>query len=117
MFIALLVLGVLLTAIFLFSGARKVAGGDSVRDEAAHLGVPLAGYRAIGVAEAGGAGALLVGLAWAPLGMAAAAGFVVLTVGATVAHLRVADPVGRWAPAVVIAVAASAALWLRIATA
>ncbi len=41
--------------------------------------------------EIAGALGLLVGLAWAPLGIAAAIGVVLYFVGAVIAHLRVKD--------------------------
>jgi uncharacterized membrane protein YphA (DoxX/SURF4 family) len=117
MFVTTLVLSCLLAALFLFSGARKVAGGESVVTEAAHLGVPIGWYRTIGVAEAAGTAGLLIGLVWAPLGIAAAAALAALMLGAVVTHLRVNDPVAQWTPAAVIAVLSAAALILRIASA
>jgi hypothetical protein len=113
-FITAFALSCLLAAVFLFSGARKATSGEAVAQEAAHLGVPVVGYRAIGVAEIAGAGALLLGLAWAPLGIVAAAGFVLLMLGAVAAHLRVCDPAARWAPAAVIAALAAVELVFRI---
>ncbi|SER36764.1 DoxX-like family protein [Lentzea xinjiangensis] len=117
MFVAVLVLGCLLAAVLLFSGARKVAGGQAVAGEAAHLGVPLRGYRLIGVVEAAAAAGLLIGLAWAALGVVAAAGVVLLMCGAVVFHLRAGDAAGRWAPAAVLAVLAVVTLLLRVASA
>ncbi|MFC4856009.1 DoxX family protein [Actinophytocola glycyrrhizae] len=117
MFVAVLVLSCLLAAVLLFSGARKVAGGQAVTDEAAHLGIPVRGYRLVGVAEAAAAAGLLIGLAWAALGVAAAAGVVLLLSGAVLSHLRAGDAAARWAPAAVLAALAVVTLLLRIASA
>ena len=117
MFVTVLVLSCLLAAALVVSGSRKVAGGTAVTAEAAHLGVPVRGFRLIGVAEAAAAAGLLIGLAWAPLGVAAAAGLVLLMAGAVLAHLRVGDAAGRWAPAAVLTVIAVGTLLTRIASA
>jgi hypothetical protein len=117
MFVVVLVLSCLLAAALLFSGSRKLAGGKAVTDEAAHLGVPVRAYRLIGVAEAAAAAGLLIGLAWAGLGVAAAAGLVLLMSGALISHIRVGDAAGRWAPAAVLAVLAVVTLLLRIGSA
>ena len=64
---------------------------------------------------AGGAG-LLVGLAVAPLGMAAAIGLVLYFLGAVGAHAKASDTKGI-PPALVLALVSGAALALRIASA
>ena len=116
MFVAVLVLSCLLAAVLLFSGSRKFVGGEAVTGEAAHLGVPMRGYRLIGVAEVAAAAGLLIGLAWAGLGVAAAAGLVLLMSGAVISHIRVGDAADRWAPAAFLAVLAVVTLLLRIAS-
>ena len=116
MFVTVLVLSCLLAAALLFSGSRKIAGGKAVTGEAAHLGVPMRGYRLIGVAEVAAAAGLLIGLAWAALGVAAATGLVLLMSGAVISHIRVGDAADRWAPAAVLAVLAVVTLLLRIAS-
>lgn len=110
-----IVLSILLAAVFLFSGGRKVLGGTAVTGEATHLGLPLTGYQAIGVAEAAAAVGLLLGLFWAPLGIAAAAGLVLLMPGAVIAHLRAGDGPAAWAPAIVLTVVIATTLVLDIA--
>jgi uncharacterized membrane protein YphA (DoxX/SURF4 family) len=116
MLVTSIILNVLLAAVFLFSGGRKVVGGTAVTGEATHLGLPPTGYRAIGVAEVAAAVALLVGLVWAPLGIAAAAGLVLLMPGAVIAHVRAGDGPAAWAPAIVLTVVVAVALVLGIAT-
>ncbi|WP_033343173.1 DoxX family protein [Catenuloplanes japonicus] len=117
MFVVTVVLSCLVAAAFMFSGARKVAGGSDVAGEAVHLGVPVGGYRALGVVESAGAAGLLIGLAWAALGIAAAAGLVVLMLGAAFSHLRVGDRAARWTPAAGLGVLAAATLVARVVTA
>lgn len=108
------VLSALLAAVFLLSGGRKVVGGESVTHEAIHLQVPLAGYRVIGATEVVAAAGLVIGIVFIPLGVAAAAGLVLLLVGATFAHLRVGDPLTAWVPAAALTFLAAATLTFRI---
>jgi hypothetical protein len=49
-----------------------------------------------------------------PLGIAAATGVVLLTIGATITHLRAGDTAPRSAPAVVVLALAAATLTLSI---
>ena len=56
--------------------------------------------------EFAGAAGLLLGLAWAPLGIAAAVGLILYFIGAIVAHLRVGDIKGVGTPAVPLLLAA-----------
>lgn len=117
MFVASIAVSVLLVVVFVFSGVRKIPGAATAATEAEHLHLPLAGYRLIGVAEVLGAAGLLVGIACAPLGVLAAGALVVLMIGAVGTHLRVHDPIGRWAPAAAIVLLAIAALVLRLLSA
>ena len=59
----------------------------------------------------------LIGLAWAPLGIAAAAGLVLLLIGAVVVHVRAKDPVAAMVPVLVLAVLSVVTLVLRITSA
>ena len=62
---------------------------------------PLARYRLIGVAEVAAAAGALVGLAWAPLGVAAASGMALLLLGALTVHRRAGDSLWEAVPALV----------------
>ena len=117
MFITAVVLSVLLAFAFGASGGGKAAGNAKLLEGAAHLGYSANAYRAIGAAEIAGAASLLIGLAWAPLGVAAAIGLTLLMIGAAISHGRVKDPFPATAPSVVLAVLAAAAVALRLATA
>ena len=82
-------------------------------EAAAHLGLSVGSFRLIGVAEVAAAAGLLIGLAWAPLGIAAAAGLVLLMIGTIVFHARAKDPVGAIVPVLILAVLSLVALLLR----
>jgi hypothetical protein len=62
--------------------------------------VPMKWFPWLAACELAGAAGLLAGLAWAPLGVAAAAGLVLYFVGAVVAHARVGDFKGIGTPLV-----------------
>ncbi|MFJ8148682.1 DoxX family protein [Streptomyces sp. NPDC096048] len=100
---AQLILSVVLALVFLPLGAAKIAAAPVMRRAAAHLGATPGLYRVVGALETAGAAGLLAGLAWAPLGVAAAAGLAALMVAAAVAHLRHGDPPVRALPAGVLA--------------
>ena len=98
MFIAL---SVLLAAACLVPAVAKLRGHPKMLASASHFGIPWAGYRLIGVAELGAAAGVLIGLFWAALGLAAAAGMALLLVGALANHRRAGDGLKHAAPAVV----------------
>ncbi len=81
----------LLAAACLLPAAGKLTGHPKMRHAAAHFGIPWPRYRLIGVAELAAAGGVLAGLWWHPLGLAAAAGMVLLLLGALITHRRAAD--------------------------
>jgi DoxX-like family len=101
---------VLLAALFGFASLIKLFGvrqSLAIRD---HLGVKPAQWRMIGLLELAGVTGVLVGLAWAPIGVAAAIGLSLLALGAIVFHGRASDSIADTAPAVI-------ALGLAVATA
>jgi DoxX-like family len=61
--------------------------------------VPMKWFPWLAGCEFAGAAGLLIGIVWAPLGLAAAVGLIVYFTGAIVAHLRVGDLKGIGAPA------------------
>lgn len=117
MFVATLVLAILLAALFAAAGGAKLAGVKQMRDSAAHLGLSFTAYRGIGALEAAGAAGLLIGLWFAPLGIAAAAGLVLLTIGAVMFHLKAKDPAKIYAAPALFALVSLIELILRAATA
>jgi hypothetical protein len=117
MVIATVIASVLVALVSAASGIPKIIGTAQTVEEASHLGVPRTGYIIIGSLELAAAGGLLAGLAVAPLGIAAAAGLVLMMTGATASHARVGDPFTAMAPAVIIGVASATTLILRVITA
>ena len=89
----------LLTAACLVPAAAKLASHPKMRHAAAHFGIPWPRYRLIGAAELAAAAAILTGLWWHPLGLAAAAGMALLLLGAIITHRKAADSGKEMAPA------------------
>ena len=98
MFVAL---SVLLAAACLVPAIAKLRSDPKMLASASHFGIPWARYRLIGVAELAAAAGVLIGLAWAAIGLAAASGMALLLVGALVIHRRAGDGLKDTAPAVV----------------
>jgi hypothetical protein len=95
-----IVLSLLLVAVCLIPAAAKLAGHPKMRHAAQHFGIAWQRYRLIGVAELAAAAGVLVGLFWRPAGLLAAAGMVLLLIGALVSHRRAHDSVREALPAV-----------------
>jgi uncharacterized membrane protein YphA (DoxX/SURF4 family) len=117
MFVATIILSALLALAYAMAGGQKIAGTKTMLDSADHLHVAHRTYRLIGVLELLAAIGLLAGLAFWPLGAAAAIGLVLLMIGAVVAHLRAGDGVARFGPAAALGVLALADAILRILSA
>jgi uncharacterized membrane protein YphA (DoxX/SURF4 family) len=117
MFVATAILSGVLALAYLGAGSRKIIGGTGVTNEAKHLGFPYLAYRLIGVLELAAVAGLLIGLAWAPLGIAAAGGLVLLMIGAATAHRRVGDPLVRMVPAMALGAIAVATVIVRVLSA
>jgi hypothetical protein len=101
----------LLAALFTFSSSIKLLGVPkslAIRD---HLGVSPIQWRIIGALELAGVAGVLAGLLWPPLGIAAAIGLVLLSIGAVAFHLRASDSAADTIPAVIgVALAAATAV-------
>lgn len=117
MFIATLVVSALLALAFLGAGVGKVTGAEpKIAEMAGHVGFTARSYRGIGALEIAGAAGVLVGLYFAPLGIAASIGLALLMAGAVIAHIRVKDKFAMIAPSAALGVVAVVALVLRAAT-
>jgi uncharacterized membrane protein YphA (DoxX/SURF4 family) len=81
----------LLVAVCLLPAVGKLTGQPKMRQSAEHFGILWPRYRLIGVAELAAAAGVLIGLWWHPLGIAAAAGMILLLVGALITHRRAGD--------------------------
>ena len=96
------ILAGLLVLAFAALGSAKLAAVPAMRTRAAHVGFSVSAYRRIGLLEVLAVLGLLVG-AFVPLiGALAAAGLLLLLVGALVTHLRNGDGVREIAPALVL---------------
>jgi uncharacterized membrane protein YphA (DoxX/SURF4 family) len=92
-------LSLLLAAACLLPGSAKLLGHPKMQKSAAHFGIPWRRYRLIGAAEVAAGAGVLIGLWWHPLGVAAAAGMVLLLLGAVITHRRALDSAKDMAPA------------------
>jgi hypothetical protein len=94
-----LALSLLLALACMGPAAAKLAGAPSVRESAAHFGVPWNRYRLISVPELAAAIGVVAGLRAHAFGVAAACGMAILLTGALIAHRRAGDSVATMAPA------------------
>jgi hypothetical protein len=92
MFPAHVALVVLMSLLVIFSGVAKLRhDAHVVRIIRDVVRVPMKWFPWLAACEFAGAAGLLLGLAWAPPGIAAAVGLILYFIGAIVAHLRVGD--------------------------
>ena len=99
--IAKVVVTALLAALFTFSSLIKLIGVRQSLEIRDHLGVKPAQWRMIGSVELAGVAGVLAGLAWAPIGVAAAVGLALLMLGAIAFHVRASDSIADTAPSVI----------------
>lgn len=116
MFIATVILSVLLGIGFALASLPKVSAADNMVAELARLGVSTGLVRLIGALEFLGAAGLVIGLWIGPLGIAAAAGLVLLMAGAVISHLKAHDSAKKTVPSLVLLLLSAAALVLRAAS-
>jgi hypothetical protein len=117
MFILTAVVFVVLAAAMAQSAVRKINPGKdslSLRDR---LSVPPRVWTAIAIPEGLAAIGLVVGLWWAPLGVASAIGVVLVMVGAVAYHVRARFLAGALVPPIGVLVVAAVAALLRAMTA
>ncbi|KAB1152819.1 DoxX family protein [Micromonospora sp. DT46] len=114
MHIPILVLTLILAAVFLGTAVPKLTGQAQMRERMDHLGVSPGLTRLLGVLELAAVAGLLLGLLWAPLGIAAAIGLALQMVGAVVYHARAKDPAPMTLTPVIFAVAAVALVVLHV---
>jgi hypothetical protein len=116
MSLAYQIVGILLALMLLFSASAKLTRNQKLVDGFTSLGVPPGMLPFLAACEIAGAAGLVIGIWWAPLGIAAAVGLVLYFIGAVGAHLRKSDFKG--APnATVMLASAAAVLILRAITA
>jgi hypothetical protein len=99
------VVTVLLSAILAFAAARKLTHREDVVATYAKVGVPEERLNLLAFVLLLGAAGLLLGLAWAPIGIAAAVGVAVYFVLAIAAHVRHDDATNLPTPIAIEAMA------------
>jgi len=116
MSVPLIILSIMVAAGFVALGIPKVLADVRSAAMGRHLGLSPTQYRCVGLFDLAGAGGLVVGLFWAPLGIVAALGLCGMMVGAAALHLRAKDPITIVIPACAVGVTAAAIAALHIAS-
>jgi uncharacterized membrane protein YphA (DoxX/SURF4 family) len=119
MFIVAVVVSIVLAVVLSGSAYAKLTKNPQVVESlVGRVGVPEDRLWMLAGLELAGAAGLIIGLFWAPLGIAAAIGVILYFIGALIAHVRAGDtPVASLAPPAVILVVAVITLVLRLTTA
>ncbi|KUL34314.1 DoxX family protein [Actinoplanes awajinensis] len=104
MFIAYVVAAVVFGLANVNSAVAKFRRVERVTTVLTTSGVPESWFVPLGLLNLAGGIGLLIGIAWRPLGIAAAAGLVLYFAGAVLAHVRVKDTKGIPLPAALMAV-------------
>jgi hypothetical protein len=114
-FIATIVVSVILAAFLAMAASMKLRRNEELVQSYIRLGIPLDKLNYLAFVLLAGAAGLLLGLVWAPIGIAAAIGVVLYFLGAIAVHLRAKDTKGLGGPATYL-VLGIIALTLRVAT-
>jgi DoxX-like family len=115
MFLATAIVSALLAALMAYAAVRKLSHRPEVVATYARAGVPEERLNLLAATLLAGAAGLLIGLLWAPIGIAAAVAVVVYFLVAIAAHIRGDDLENVPTPIVMETLAVAAAL-LRITT-
>lgn len=105
MSIAYTITAVVLSLVLVGSGRGKLVRDPRVTEGMSKAQVPQTWYAPLALVEFAGALGLLIGIAWRPLGVAAAIGVVLYFVGAVLAHLRAKDTAGAGVPGAILLLA------------
>lgn len=115
MFLAAAIVSVLFAALLGFSAARKLTHQEQIVQSYVRVGVPEDKLDHLAMVLLAGAAGLLLGLVWAPIGVAAAIGLICYFIGAIAFHVR-ADDTRNLPTPLAFAIFAGVALVLRLAT-
>ena len=115
MFVATVIVSSTLAAAMAFAAVRKLSHRPEVVQTYIRVGVPEDRLDYLAMILLAGAAGLILGLFWAPIGIAAAVGVVCYFLVAIAAHVRAHDTAHAPTP-VVLELMAGAALILRLAT-
>ena len=111
MYIAYIVIAALLALALVASATLKLRRDPrAVGSIHETVGVPLRWFPYLAACEIAGAVGLLIGIAWAPIGILAAAAIVAYMIGAVIGHLRVGDTKNLTSPLIPMILAAAALL-------
>jgi hypothetical protein len=114
MFAATLAVSVLLASLIAYSAIRKLSHRPAVVETYLRAGVPEEWLDRLAIVLIAGAAGLLAGLAWAPIGIAAAAALTAYFLVAVAFHVRANDAEHVPTP-LTIALLAAVALGLQLA--
>jgi hypothetical protein len=115
MTVATAIVSLLLAALLAFAAARKLSHRETVVQTYVRVGVPEDKLDYLAMILLAGAAGLLLGLLWAPIGVAAAIGVICYFIVAIAFHIRAHDERNLPTP-LAIALIAVAALVLQLAT-
>ncbi|WP_181720249.1 DoxX family protein [Nocardia gipuzkoensis] len=113
MFITYVVVAVVMSVVLVVSAGAKFTRPRRMVEQMSTLELPFAMLPFLGVAQIAGAGGLIIGVWWGPLGVAAAICLTLYFIGAVAAHVRVGDTKGT-PPAAVLAIVAAVLIGLRV---
>lgn len=97
------ILSVLLAIVATVSALGKLQKKPQIMEMMAHVGIKPNQIPVLAYLEIAGALGLLIGLAYAGIGIAAATGLSLYFLGAVVAHLKKKDAISLFAPALMLA--------------
>jgi hypothetical protein len=112
MFTTYLVVAILLSVGLVMSGGLKLAKTPRIVECIGGLGVPLSLFPVLAALEIAAAAGLIIGLWFAPLGIAAGVGVILYFTGAVITHLRAHNR--EFAPPLVLGMMGAAAVALRV---
>jgi hypothetical protein len=115
LFLATIIVSALLATLLAIAAIRKLSHREAVVETYVRVGVPEDKLDHLAAILLAGAAGLILGLFWAPIGVAAASGLVVYFLVAIALHVRAGDMANLPMP-LVFEVAAAAALALRFAS-
>ncbi|MGW1028276.1 DoxX family protein [Streptomyces sp. NPDC002577] len=106
MFVGYVIAAALVAVMLVFSGRGMIVKDERVMASLDAVRVPDAWRLPLAAVKFAGALGLVVGIAYRPLGVAAAVGVVLFFLGAVGAHLRVKDGKGAAFPVILVVVSA-----------
>lgn len=113
MFVAFVIVSALLALVTAFSGYNKATRNAQMVEAMAKLGVAERFVPVLGALLLAGAAGTVIGIWWAPIGIAATACLVLYFLGAVITHVRAKDWAGV-GPTGGLALLSAAALVLRL---